>query len=77
MENYALEHARPPEDILMEQEERAAYLRLLAALPEAFSHATPMQARRVYAYYISGIYNTIEIQNDIISSSDNGIIRVK
>ena len=44
MENYALEHARSPEDILMEQEDRAAYLRLLAALPKALSHATPTQA---------------------------------
>ena len=35
--------------------ERAAHLRLLAALPEALAHATPTQARRVRAYYIAGI----------------------
>ena len=34
-ENYALEHSRSPEEILLEREERAAHLRLLAALPEA------------------------------------------
>ena len=39
----------------MEREERAAHLRLLAALPEALAHATPTQARRVHAYYIAGI----------------------
>ncbi len=39
-ENYALEHGRSPEKILLEREERAAHLRLLAALPEALSHAT-------------------------------------
>ena len=54
-ENYALEHGRSPEDILLEREERAAHLRLLAALPEALAHATPTQARRVRAYYIAGI----------------------
>ena len=54
-ENYALEHGRSPEDILVEREERAAHLRLLAALPEALAHATPTQARRVRAYYIAGI----------------------
>ena len=48
-ENYALEHGRSPEEILLEREERAAYLRLLAALPEALAHATPTQARRVRA----------------------------
>ena len=37
-ENYALEHGRSPEEILLEREERAAHLRLLAALPEALSH---------------------------------------
>ena len=31
-ENYALEHGRSPEEILLEREERAAHLRLLAAL---------------------------------------------
>ena len=30
-ENYALEHGRSPEEILLEREERAAHLRLLAA----------------------------------------------
>ena len=54
-ENYALEHGRSPEEILLEREERAAHLRLLAALPEALAHATPTQARRVHAYYIAGI----------------------
>ena len=53
-ENYALEHGRSPEDILVEREERAARLRLVAALPEALAHATPTQARRVRAYYIAG-----------------------
>ena len=37
----------------MEREERAARLRLVAALPEALAHATPTQARRVRAYYIA------------------------
>ena len=50
-ENYALEHGRSPEEIFLEREERAAHLRLLAALPEALAHATPTQARRVRAYY--------------------------
>ena len=54
-ENYALEHGRSPEEILLEREERAAHLRLLAALPETLAHATPTQARRVRAYYIAGI----------------------
>ena len=54
-ENYALEHGRSPEEILLEREERAVRLRLLAALPEALAHATPTQARRVRAYYIAGI----------------------
>ena len=47
-ENYALEHGRSPEKILLEREERAA-------LPESLAHATPTQARRVRAYYIAGI----------------------
>ena len=38
-ENYALEHGRSPEEILLEREERAARLRLVAALPEALAHA--------------------------------------
>ena len=54
-ENYALEHSRSPEEILLEREERTARLRLIAALPEALAHATPTQARRVRAYYIAGI----------------------
>ena len=54
-ENYALEHGRSPEEILLEREERAVRLRLVAALPEALAHATPTQARRVRAYYIAGI----------------------
>ena len=40
-ENYALEHGRSPEEILLEREERAVRLRLVAALPEALAHATP------------------------------------
>lgn len=54
-ENYALEHGRSPEEIGMEQEERAARFRLVSALPKALSHATPTQGRRVIAYYIAGI----------------------
>ena len=54
-ENYALEHSRSPEEILLEREERAVRLRLIATLPEALSHATPTQARRVRVYYIAGI----------------------
>ena len=55
LENYALEHSRSPEDILLEREEMATRLRLIAALPVALAHATPTQARRVHAYYIAGI----------------------
>ena len=54
-ENYALEHGRSPEDILVEREEMTTRLRLIAALPVALAHATPTQARRVHAYYIAGI----------------------
>lgn len=54
-ENYALEHGRSPEDILLEREEMTTRLRLIAALPVALAHATPTQARRVHAYYIAGI----------------------
>ena len=54
-ENYALEHGRSPEEILLEREERAARLRLVAALPEALAHATPTQARRVHARYMLGM----------------------
>ena len=43
------------EEILLEREERAVRLRLIATLPEALSHATPTQARRVRVYYIAGI----------------------
>ena len=56
IENAAIGWAQPsPEEILLEREERAARLRLVAALPEALAHATPTQARRVRAYYIAGI----------------------
>ena len=54
LENYALEHSRSPEDILLEREEMTTRLYLIAALPVALAHATPTQARRVHAYYISG-----------------------
>ena len=39
----------------MEREEQAARLRLVSALPEALARATPIQSRRVVAYYIAGI----------------------
>ncbi|MFQ6977758.1 MAG: RNA polymerase subunit sigma-24 [Oscillibacter sp.] len=55
LENYALEHSRSPEDILLEREEMTTRLYLIAALPVALAHATPTQARRVHAYYIAGI----------------------
>ena len=55
LENYALEHSRSPEDILLEREEMTTRLRLIAALPVALAHATPAQSRRVHAYYIAGI----------------------
>ena len=41
LENYALEHSRSPEDILLEREEMTTRLRLIAALPAALAHATP------------------------------------
>ena len=41
LENYALEHSRLPEDILLEREEMTTRLRLIAALPVALAHATP------------------------------------
>ena len=50
LENYALEHSRSPEDILLEREEMTTRLRLIAALPVALAHATPAQSRRVHAY---------------------------
>ena len=34
LENYALEHSRSPEDILLEREEMTTRLYLIAALPE-------------------------------------------
>ena len=49
-ENYALEHGRSPEEILLEREEGVARLRLIATLPEALIHVTPTQAHRVRAY---------------------------
>ena len=49
VENYALEHSRSPEDILLEREEMTTRLHLIAALPVALAHATPTQARR-HAY---------------------------
>ena len=55
LENYALEHSRSPEDILLEREEMTTCLHLIAALPVALAHATPTQTRRVHAYYIAGI----------------------
>ena len=55
MENYALEHSRSPEDILLEREEMTTRLHLIAALPVALAHATPTQARCVHAYYSTGI----------------------
>lgn len=55
LENYALEHSRSPEDILLEREEMTTRLHLIAALPAALAHATPTQSRRVHAYYIAGI----------------------
>ena len=75
-ENYALEHGRSPEEILLEREERAAHLRLLAALPEALAHATPTQARRVRAYYIAGISQPkIARMEDVHSSKVSIAIR--
>lgn len=62
-ENYALEHSKSPEEILVEREEQAAQRQLLAALPEAFSYATPLQARRVRAYFVAG-----SLQREIASA---------
>ena len=36
LENYALEHSRSPEDILLEREEMTTRLHLIAALPAAW-----------------------------------------
>ena len=55
LENYALEHSRSPEDILLEREEMTTRLYLIAALPVALAHATPTQARRVHARYMLGM----------------------
>ena len=55
LENYALEHSRSPEDILLEREEMTTRLHLITALPVALAHATPTQARRVHARYILGM----------------------
>ena len=55
LENYALEHSRSPEDILLEREEMTTRLHLIAALPVALAHATPTQARRVHARYMLGM----------------------
>ena len=55
LENYALEHSRSPEDILLEREEMTTRLHLIAALPAALAHATPTQARRVHARYMLGM----------------------
>ena len=68
-ENYALEHGRSSEEIILEREERAAHLRLVAALPEALSHTTPTQARRVRAYYIAGINQPQIAQMEGVHSS--------
>jgi len=38
LENYALEHSRSPEDILLEREEMTTRLHLIAALPVALAH---------------------------------------
>ena len=55
LENYALEHSRSPEDILLEREEMTTRLHLIAALLAALAHATPTQARRVHARYMLGM----------------------
>ena len=68
-ENYALEHGRSPEEIFLEREEQAARLRLVSALPEALSHATPTQGRRVFAYYIAGISQPEISRRERVSTS--------
>ena len=68
-EYYELEHVRSPAEHLLERDERAARLRLVAALPEALSHATPTQARRVRAYYIAGINQPKIAQMEGVHSS--------
>ena len=47
LENYALEHSRSPEDILLEREEMTTRLHLIAALPVALAHATPTQGAAI------------------------------
>ena len=54
-ENYALEHSPSPEQLVMLAAERAERDRLAAALREALAYATPTQARRICAYYLSGL----------------------
>ena len=54
-ENYALEHGRSPEDILLEREEMTTRLRLIACFHMPLPHPPPTPARRVHAYYITGI----------------------
>ena len=54
-ENYALEHSPSPEQLVMLAEERAERDRLAAALREALAYATPTQARRIRARYLSGM----------------------
>ena len=55
LENYALEHSRSPEDILLEREEMTTRLYLIAALPVALAHATPTQGHHpdghVHSYH--------------------------
>ena len=56
IENAAIGWAQPlPEDYLIEKEELAEYEELIRRLYEAISSLSPMQARRVHAYYIAGI----------------------
>ena len=47
LENYALEHSRSPEDILLEREEITTRLHLIAALPAALAHATDRKSTRL------------------------------
>ena len=68
-ENYALEHGRSPEDILLEREEMTTRLHLIAALPVALAHATPTQARRVHAYYLAGIKQPEISRIEVVHSS--------
>lgn len=54
-ENYALEHGRSPEEILLEREERAERAELIRQVYEALATLTPLQARRIHARYILGL----------------------